>query len=400
MIFSLYTLLISSFPLGVLTRFSLTPSVHIYIQDIIIFLILAVSIKKVILYLVQNKNVFLYAFVVLFGISIIGIVTHVNSMTEFIPSFLYLIRLYAYILLLIPLLLLSFNSLQRLKFFMIISGFAYVALGYVQYIFYPNLRNLYYLGWDEHLYRLFGTLLDPNFSGTYILLILLLFFSYVSENFKKSFFMTKMFYVFGLLFLQIAILLTYSRGSYIVSIFSIILFLFLMGYRKLIGVLLLVFGVGIFFLPQNLGGEGVNLLRVSSIFARFDANMQGLLIFVQNPFIGVGYNTLRFVQVDYGIVSPQNALVSHAAAGFPNSYIVLLATMGILGFAVALFIIWNIFKILSKVSEKNLRIFSISVIVSFIGVLLNAFFENTLFYGHIIIWMVLLMGILFGSRKI
>src|SRR3989344_1662042 len=46
-----------------------------------------------------------------------------------------------------------------------ISGSMIALLGLLQYWLYPELRNLYYLGWDPHHYRVFSTMLDPNFIG-------------------------------------------------------------------------------------------------------------------------------------------------------------------------------------------------------------------------------------------
>ena len=49
---------------------------------------------------------------------------------------------------------------------------------------YPDLRNLWYLGWDPHYYRVFATLLDPNYVG--ILLVLTIFvWIYIWVNNKK-----------------------------------------------------------------------------------------------------------------------------------------------------------------------------------------------------------------------
>ena len=49
---------------------------------------------------------------------------------------------------------------------LLFSGLVIVGLGFVQYFFYLGLRNLYYLGWDEHLSFIFQ-LLDPNFAGAF-----------------------------------------------------------------------------------------------------------------------------------------------------------------------------------------------------------------------------------------
>ena len=52
-------------------------------------------------------------------------------------------------------------------------GTGLAVAGLFQFVFYPDLRNLMYLGWDPHYYRVFSTLFDPNFSGILFVLTLI-----------------------------------------------------------------------------------------------------------------------------------------------------------------------------------------------------------------------------------
>lgn len=395
-----YFFLIFSIPFGVLSRFMLAPSVYVYLHDILVLLILLIFVKAIVRFLVTSKKTTLYySLGLLMSVSLLGIITHVGNIQEFFISVLYMVRLAAYMLILIPLISAPQKTLNKLSVSMVVSGFLFVFFGYVQYIFYPNLRNLYYLGWDEHLYRLFSTFLDPNFAGIYILLVLVLFLSFVFASFNKSRLFTKIFFIFGLVYLTTALFLTYSRSVYIVSVFSLMLYLTLLSYKKLVAVIFVVFLVGIFLLPQDLGGEGVNLLRTASIHARVDSILQGLVIFINNPIIGVGYNTLRFVQVEYGFVLVQDALVSHAAAGFPNSFVVILATTGIIGFSLAIYVLSFVGRYLYKMRSNHDRkksLFSTAIFISYVVLLFSSLFENTLFYGIFVLWIVLEIGIVRG----
>lgn len=397
----LYFLLIFSFPFGVLSRFSVTPSVHVYLHDVFVLFILLAFFKEVIKYLVNSRNKLLYMFMGLSTVSLFGIVMHVSSIQEFMGSVVYMLRLMAYIVIVIPLFTAPHAILNKLKISLLITGFIFITFGYLQYIFYPNLRNLYYLGWDEHLYRFFSTLLDPNFSGVYTLLILLLFLSVLLKNFKNSTSFVKVFYLFALVFMSTALLLTYSRSAYITSLIALLIYFYMLGYRKATGIVLVAFVCGIFLLPQGLGGEGVNLLRTASIFARFEASMQGFMIFLQNPIFGVGYNTLRIIQVEYGFINIHNALNSNAAAGFPNSLIVILSTTGIIGFVLTAFILYRLWRWLKKTQRvQEYVVFSHCVSVSLIAILISSLFENTLFYSLIVLWIVLEIGILKGFSRV
>src|SRR5690606_35834701 len=91
---------------------------------------------------------------------------------EFLISLSYLLRLNVYMSLLF-IGIFNFNKLQPslLKKAFIASSFTVVFLGFIQYFFYNDLRNLYYLGWDDHLYRMFSTFLDPNFVGLFFAML-------------------------------------------------------------------------------------------------------------------------------------------------------------------------------------------------------------------------------------
>ena len=92
----------------------------------------------------------------------------------------------------------------------LISGF--VGIGFLQYVLYPNLRYLLYLGWDDHYLRLFGSLLDPNFTG--VMLVLMIVVLLCRPDGKKS---SRIDYAIASLSF-IALLFTYSRSAFIVAI--------------------------------------------------------------------------------------------------------------------------------------------------------------------------------------
>lgn len=391
----LFYLLIATFPLGVLTRISIFPSVNIYLEDILIVLILVFSWKEILLFL-KKRNVFVLLYCCFALIGIVGVIWNVRGIFEILSSLSYLGRLTAYLLVFIPLSTLSKKTLSHLKIEMVIAGFIFVFLGYIQYIYYPTLRNLYYMGWDEHLYRLFSTLLDPNFAGAFIILIILLYSALVFEYFRKSRIEHRIFYILGYLFLFPALLLTYSRSSYIMAIFSFILFLILIKQKKLLLILGVFFVMGIFLLPKGLGGEGVKLFRTASIFARTAQYENTLKIIFKSPIIGVGFNSLRFVSGQHGFISKKDLLVTHAGAGVPNSYLFVMATTGIMGLLlVTCFLLLTIRGIYRRIKEdtKN-SLFSAAVFSSLAGVLVGSLFDNFLFFSQILLWLVILSGLL------
>ncbi|MEK7079436.1 MAG: hypothetical protein AAB929_05195, partial [Patescibacteria group bacterium] len=83
-------------------------------------------------------------------------------------GFLYLFRfgfyLFHFIYLSVHLRLFKKESGHLIKemFFLV---FIIILTSWLQYIFYPNLRNLLYQGWDPHLYRVFGAFFEPYLAG-------------------------------------------------------------------------------------------------------------------------------------------------------------------------------------------------------------------------------------------
>jgi hypothetical protein len=82
----------------------------------------------------------------------------------------------------------------------------------VQYLLYPNLRNISYLGWDPHWFRMVGTFLDPPIAGAVFGLLVLYFF------YEKK---LPAVYRFGsITAFFVCLILTYSRGTYLAGFFT------------------------------------------------------------------------------------------------------------------------------------------------------------------------------------
>lgn len=399
MIVYLFYLLIALFPLGVVARITFFSFITISVQDLVVFAILLFSTPQIIaIFAKKNKFVMLYG---LFAVvSLLGLAIHTKTIFEFLASASYLVRLTSYVMLVIPLLQMRTKVQSRLKVELLCTGMIFILFGYVQYIYYPSLRNLFYLGWDEHLYRLFSTLLDPNFAGIYILLIIILYSTFFFTLFKKAVIAWKAVLVLGYVFLAPALLLTYSRDTYVAAVVSLIVFLLLIRQTKTVAIFLALFILGIFLLPKGLGGEGVKLLRTASIISRLDMYKNAWTIFTDNIFIGVGFDSLRFVSRSYGFLSERDYLVSHSAAGVPNAYLSVLVTSGVIGFVLFFGFILNILKkILALTGQKKNVLYSAGVFASFTAVLTASLFENSLLYAPIMLWLAVITGLLFNGVR-
>jgi len=296
------------------------------------------------------------------------------SVSEFFISLMYLIRWIAYAGIFFVVLDFDENFKKKISNILIIVGSLIVGLGYIQYFFYSNLRNLYYLGWDEHMYRMFSVFLDPNFAGAFFVLFLL---------FLVSIFLKKKSILMGLILILTlaAVFLTFSRSALIMLIISTSLLFILMSRKKLIILLFAIVFVAILISSRYFNIANINLFRVASSEARIETAKDTLRIIQSRPILGIGFNAYRYVQVQYGLRNKINN-ASHADASTDNSFLFVMATTGIVGLILYLFL-W--FRMIKNAS--------VLVIASVVGVFVDSLFINSLFYPFIMLWLWILMGL-------
>jgi len=235
--------------------------------------------------------------------------------------------------------------------YLLLSLLVFASIGLLQYLFFPDMRYLKLLGYDDHLYRLIGSFYDPNFSGA------------IFAGAALSFLSLGQWFVALPLVLLLA--LTFSRVSYLIFIFGVIYLLYTK--KKFLLLTYLVILAGLIILIPKPFGEGVNLLRTFSIFSRFESWQSGLSLFLQRPLLGWGYNTLRSITGERFQID--------------NSYLYLAATTGVIG----LLAFFNLLKkIFSYTKPLALRLFILAILT-------HSLFNNSLFYIWIYFsfWLVL-----------
>ncbi len=271
-------------------------------------------------------------------------------------------------------------------------------LGLIQYFWYPYLRNLSYLGWDPHLYRVFSTFLDPNFASIFFVLTLWLG--------TYLWFQNKQRWIVGLgeILVFVALLLTYSRSGYLALVFGIATMAVCSKHAKQAIVIILLF-IGMLFLLPHKEGEGVKLFRTVSTVARFGNWQRGVTLIKEAPLLGHGFNTLRYVQRKHGWVD-DTQIVSHAGAGLDNSMEFIWATTGILGLGIYLWLLARIFRMGKSVLQSvKFRQLGVVLITTMVSVIIHSQFSNSLFFPQIVMWVWILIAALeksvsFGKSRV
>lgn len=383
-------ILLFLFPLGQLLRIDIGNGVALNPLDIGVGILF---ISACLGFLIKRKSLpsFFWPLGGFIIVGLLGLLLNISQLSsnEFLISLLYLLRFVAYSGIGLGVFLLSSRRKAFLRKILLIAGGIVVIAGYIQYFFFPSLSGLLYEGWDPHLYRMFSTFLDPNFAGVFFVLYFLLVFHNAWNTSKSK---EKTIYIILSILSFLAGILSFSRGAYIVLGISVLVYLFLKGYKKIalaipFGVILVGF-LFTFLLPY---GEEKNLLRTQSTHARLVSVQTALTIFLKNPIFGVGFNSYRYAQHRYHLDFGFNWEDTHSGAGANNSLAFVLATSGILG---SIFYCYFWFIILKK-SFKDLKTNKngIFLFCSFIALLISSLFENTLFYPSLMVWMWILIGL-------
>lgn len=379
-------LLLILFPLGEVARLSFN-EIAVTLTDIGIGLVSIIWISFNIYKKRTIRAELFFPILIFIGAAFLSLLVNLGNVTiyESIVSSLYLVRWVAYSLIYFIVLDLDKSFLKKIPTFLLAAGGLILVGGFAQYFLYPDLRNLYYLGWDEHLYRMFSSFLDPNFLGAFFVLYLLFVIGLIfnSDNLDKI----KLLAILAIVTL-VGIFLTFSRSAYLMLFVSVFTFLILKRKLKWILTFAIVLVLSIFLLSKNVPQtEGTNLLRTASAESKIESIIKALTIFKGSPIFGVGFNAYRYAQRDYGFVNEEKQLI-HSAAGTDNSFLFILTTTGIIGFISFLFLIYKIINLSLTKSSFSPVLFS-----SVVGLLINSLFINSLFYIFIMLWIWILIGL-------
>lgn len=389
----LFCLVLIGFIGGEVLRFDNGEGVAITFFDISVILFVGLTLlvhifqkKKIIISLFQKYALWFV------GIGLVSLLLHIPQLTyyQLLVSFLYAIRFIVYTIgiawsvelldvkfkKLIPYLLLGASTLLSL-------------LGFTQYLLYPALRNLYYAGWDEHLYRIFSTFLDPNFMGLFYIFGLILGIYMLLEKWKRSSTLVKAGFSLVTFLNLIALFLTYSRGAYLAFLVAFCVILSRSGFKKFIfiafGILVLLL-IGIELISPR--SEGTKLFRTASIRDRVISLQSVTTIIAHNPFLGVGFDAYRYAQQKEGLLKA-NSDTTHSGAGTDNSFLFVFATTGVAGFLAYILMTFQLLKV-SYVQKTSI---GKTIFASYIALIIGSFFVNALFYPFLLVWVWMLLGI-------
>ncbi|MEK7565925.1 MAG: O-antigen ligase family protein [Patescibacteria group bacterium] len=351
----LYLLLIL-FPLGQLGRLNILNSeIVFHLNDIVVGLIAAVW-----LFSKHKQNSLLKPLIYFLIAAFISLIANIQNFSgkELLIASLYPLRFGAYGLLFFAVSGLKSPEKKIIKPGLIMASVIIAVAGFIQYIFIPDTRFLTAYNWDDHYFRLISTFLDPGITGTILALSLVLLF------FQKKLLLPVIYF---------AMALTYARASYLVYLVVFAVISFYQKSLKIFLVATLILAITIPLLPKTFG-EGTNLNRGYSFWGRINNWRETVVVWTKAPIFGVGFNTYRYIQ--------NASSDSHAGAGADSSILLVLATSGIPGLVTFLYLLK---KIWDQTKSPLFR-------VTFIGIFVSSWFNNTLLYPFVLEWLWLLLA--------
>jgi O-antigen ligase len=313
----------------------------------------------------------------LYGLTLFGF-------ADILPGLLYFLRLFFYFGFFVVVYNFVKNSsaiARRLYLALIGLSLTIAIIGWVQYFVFPDLTALKYLGWDDHLYRLVGSFLDPGITSIFLVFGAILTIADFDK--KKKWPSAAL-----ILFFLVSLAFSYSRAGYLAILASGLYIFWKFANLKNFIFLTAGFLLLLYFLPRP-AGVGVKLERVFSISTRLQNYQQTTLIWSKSPLFGIGYNNLCLARQKYFASEP----ASHACSGSDNSILMLLATTGIVG----LMIFVNLLVAFWRVVGKSR--FSLAFRTSALAILVHSQFTNSLFYPWVLGFLAILLAISIKSSS-
>ena len=295
---------------------------------------------------------------------------------ELLYGLLYLLRLTAYFYFFLY--VWNFGRRSELNRRFLINSLLTISLvsavfGWVQYFSFPTIKPFTVWGWDDHLFRLVGTFLDPGFLGIIIVFGLILSIYLFFEKKTKA-------YLPAALFLLVSLAFTYSRASYLAFFAGLLVIFIYFKKLKYFIVTLFVFLVLVFSLPTS-GNTILRITREFSALARVDNYKETLTIIESSPIFGVGYDNLCLARAkSLGFLN----LKSHACSGSDASVLFVLATTGVVGLIVFVWFIFMVFKSTSQI---------VLISSTLTALLVHSLFTNSFFYPWVLGYLMILFSL-------
>lgn len=386
----LCVLFIVSIFLGQLGRFPIEQFGTLYVGDLFAFLMCLFWLLKV----VKSAKTRIFALYeiylfVLWGVSLISLISAFSwaDVSTVLVGFSYWIRFVVYSGLILVARDTFRPSGRSIVGALVWLGVLFAVVGLLQFVLFPDFSSFVTHGWDPHYYRVLSTFFDPNFAGIFMSLSFLFIIDCLyGKNTYERF--QKLALVLGFTILLVAIVLTFSRSTYLAFASGITVFSIMKDKRIFVAMSLLALCAFIFIPRVQVRVIGAITIDATASI-RIEDYAKTIAIIADNPLLGVGFNTYRAAQSSYGYFRDDRGVGyygGNAGAGADNSFLFTLATMGVVGLFA--FVAFGIALSRSALTVPH----KTYILSSIVAVFVHAQFVNSLYYPWVIAWLALTIG--------
>lgn len=284
---------------------------------------------------------------------------------------------------------------SRLLVVLFVSAAILAVLGFVQLKLFPDFSFMVPKGWDPHLGRLLSTWFDPNFLGGFFSFIAVvsaaIAFS-ATGRWRIVLWSVAALMLSGLIF-------TFSRSGYVAFIAGVTILTFIRSRRAFL--LLVVIAALVVASVPRVKERVIGAFQIDETAKTRIVSWQNALKVVRDyPLTGIGYNTYRYVQVEYGF---QKEASEHSAGGSDSSLLTILVTTGPIGLAVYVWILWAYVSIAWQSYRRGatplVRGLGLGALSAIISVTAHSIFINSLLFPHMMETIAVVFGVLVGLRS-
>ncbi len=306
------------------------------------------------------------------------------SPSQILSASFFLVRLVSYFFVsILTINLVSKKTTEQWLNVLLLAGIIFSLAGVFQFVFLPDLAPLQNFGWDPHYFRLVSTTLDPNYTG-----FILSIFAAVSLSlylYKK-----KIWYLFLSFFFTTALILTFSRSSYLAFLAVMLTVGTIKSPKVLVGTAFVFLLTFTFIVPARERIIGAFLVDDTAT-ARIISWQKAITIFTDHPVFGVGFNTYRSAQESYGFFENDDQVGGHSGSGADSSFLLIAATTGLVGFS--FFISWIISILLTLRSKLKNSPTTLAAFASFVGLIVHTQFVNSFMFPQVMLIIWFLVGL-------
>lgn len=311
---------------------------------------------------------------------------------QIIVASFYWVRLVAYLL--VSRITLDLAKTRKFTKEIITLSTIFAVAGLMQFWFFPDFSKYVQHGWDPHYYRVLSTFFDPNYAGLFLTFGFLFTLNQIYPI-KKSVTPRQLWLLTALTTIGVAMVLTFSRSTYLAFLIGLMVFAFFKDKRIIIATLIL--GLIVFISIPRVRTRVIGALNLDQTAKlRLVDYQKSWKIIEDNVLFGVGFNTLRYAKEEYGYFRNDRGVSQpsgHAGAGADNSLLFIWSTSGIVGLTAFLSVLGIMSYYMWR--SKN-RAVGLGLILAW---LVHGQFVNSLFYTGLLGWAFVIIGIYLNPHE-